>query len=265
MDISQFELVFKPQAPAGPADIVLQGYFLEISNLEARDLEFALKLTTSSINDPTRSLFANAAVFVDTPSVNNNIGVFNFTGALADESFQLDRNIFVPAGGTALVAVLPSAPFAGGMGPAPDPNFECRGLVTLSLPIVTRRFDLGGGIEGILIAPQGNTPQKVMLTAQNRAVFTDPDTGTAKGQTQAGLPLATGQALNEIDPDPLFALPTLPFDLTATERMIQSGISLEEGLASMLATAQHSKLDLKKFNAALKKSGVGMAIETRKL
>ena len=244
MEISQFELVFKPQAPAGPADIVLQGYFLEISNLEDRDLEFALTLTTSSVTDPTRSLFGNAAVFVVTPSINNNVGVFILAVSYSDESFRLDRNIFVPAGGTALVAVQLSAPCAGGMGPPPTPDFECRGFVTLSLPVITRPISIGE-FDAVIITQQGNTPQKVMLTAQNRAVFTDPATGVAKGQTQAGLPIATGQALNEITPDPLFFGRAEFFDLTVADRMIRSGITLEDGLASMLATALHSKLDLK--------------------
>jgi hypothetical protein len=117
MIVSHFELVYKPQSPAGPADTVLQGYFLEITNLEAIQLEFALNFTTSPITDANRSLFGNAAVFVDTPGIDNNIGVFSITGALASKSFGLNRRIVVPAHGTALLALLPSRPSCSGRRP----------------------------------------------------------------------------------------------------------------------------------------------------
>lgn len=40
MDVSHFELVYKPQSPAAPdgtaaVDSLIQGYFLEITNLES--------------------------------------------------------------------------------------------------------------------------------------------------------------------------------------------------------------------------------------
>ena len=42
MNVSHFELIFKPQSPVPPADTVLQGYFLSISNLEDVELSFRL-------------------------------------------------------------------------------------------------------------------------------------------------------------------------------------------------------------------------------
>lgn len=263
MDVSHFELVYKPQSPAGPADTVLQGYFLEIANLEERELQFALSLTTSSISDPDRSLFGNAAVFVDTPGSNNNSGVFTLTGGLTSSTFGLNRRIVVPPNGTALVAVLPSDPFPPGSVPGNMADFECRGYATLTLPPVCVPFTTSGGFTFCLLQSQGATA-KVLLTAQNRAIYTDPDSGEAKGQTQGNLPLTTGQSLNEITPQNPFVFER-PFNLEAAAAFEASEFAFEDVLAGMLATASESKMDLKKFNAALKKSKVGIAVENRKL
>jgi hypothetical protein len=263
MDVSHFELVYKPQSPAGPADTVLQGYFLEITNLEERELQFALRLTTSSISDPDRSLFGNAAVFVDTPGTNNNSGVFTLTGGLTSSSFGLNRRIIVPPNGTALVAVLPSDPFPPGSVPGNMADFECRGFATLTLPPICIPLENPGGFPFCILQSQGATA-KVLLTAQNRALYSDPDTGEPKGQTQGNLPLTTGQSLNEITPQNPFILGR-PLDLSAGAAFEASEFAFEDVLAGMLATAAESKMDMKKFNAALKKSKVGVAIESRKV
>ncbi len=139
MDISHFELVYKPQSPVPPADTVLQGYFLKISNLEDKSLSFRLDFVTSSITDPDRSLFQNTIVFVDTPGTNNNPGVFTLTGLLDSKSFRLGRLVTIPAHGTALVALLPADPFPMPGTRPPAPNFECRGYVQLTLPALIRR------------------------------------------------------------------------------------------------------------------------------
>lgn len=260
MEVSQFELVYKPQSPAGPADTVLQGYFLEISNLEKVQLEFALRFTTSSISDVDRDLFDNAVIFVDTPGVDNNSGVFTLVGGAGSKSYGLNRRIVVPAHGTALVAVLPSDPFPPASVPGPAADFECRGYVTISLPAV---FKPTTG--GFVFGPQAKEPQKVLLSAQNRATYTDPGTGEVKGQTQGGLPLASGQALNEIEPSSGILFPGGKLDLDLVADINVPDIRFQDMLASMLATASNSDMDLSAFNEALRDAGVGIAVENRKV
>lgn len=65
MDVSNFELIFEPQPPVPPADTVLQGYFLGITNLEEVDLTFQLEGVTSPANAPTRTLANNTLAIVD--------------------------------------------------------------------------------------------------------------------------------------------------------------------------------------------------------
>lgn len=264
MEISHFELVYKPQSPSGTADTVLQGYFLEISNLEDFDLQFALRLTTSSISDPDRDLFGNTVVFVDTPSTNNNAGSFTLSGVANSKSYRLNRLITVPAHGTALVAVLPSDPFPPSMVGSAAADFECRGYASLTLPAVFKRSSFGQF--GILQA-QSDRPVRVLVSAQNRAQYQDPSTGDAKGQTQSSVPLANGNALMEIEPGQPFILDTggLRPRLDIIDSNPEIAIDFEGTLAGMLASASASGLDLRKFNAAMKEAGIGMAVETRKL
>lgn len=255
MIVSHFELVYKPQSPAGPADTVLQGYFLEITNLEAVTLEFALTFNTSAISNADRSLFGNAAVFVDTPGIDNNIGVFSITGGATAKSFGLNRRIVVPAHGTALLALLPSDPFPPALVPPAMANFECRGYVTLTLP-------------PFIFRPQASAPVKVLLTAQNRTQYSDPATGVPKGQSQSSLPIATGKAENLITPgQPRFERGDFVLDRDLVTRLPFMGENLNpvDLMAALMADAQEAGLNLKDFNAALKSAGIGLAVETRKL
>lgn len=253
MIVSHFELVYKPQSPAGPADTVLQGYFLEITNLEAIQLEFALSFTTSPITDVNRSLFRNAAVFVDTPGIDNNIGVFSITGALASKSFGMNRRIVVPAHGTALLALLPSDPFPPALVPPSMANFECRGYATLTLP-------------PFLFRAQAAAPVKVLLTAQNRTQYSDPATGVPKGQSQSSLPITTGKAENLIaSGQPLFDFDDLVFDRDLMNKLpFIENLSPVQLMAALMAEAQAAGMDLREFNAALKTAGINLAVENRK-
>jgi len=263
MIVSQFELVYKPQSPAGPADTVLQGYFLEVSNLEDKSYQFALKLTTSSITDADRSLFENAIVFVDTPGVNNSSGVYSLRGDLDDKSYSLNRNFTVPAHGTALIAILPSDPFPPSSVAAGSANFECRGYVTLTIPPVFTFAD-SSSFGSFRLTSQGSDPVKVLLTPQNRATYTDPTTGAPKGQTQSSVPISTGQSQNEITPLPAFLIER-DFKPSLIGLSEQDAAQFENKLAAMLSVVAESELDLRSFNAALKKAEIGMAIETRKV
>ncbi len=191
MEVSQFELVYKPQSPVPPADIVLQGYFLAISNLEGNPYSFTLDFITSPITDVNRSLAGNALVFIDVPGANNQSGVYSLTGAVAAKQFSLNKTFEIPAHGTALVAVLPSDPFATPGVVPPTQNFECRGYVNLRLPTV-----------GSFFRPrkQSATPIKVMLTPQNRATYLS-TSGVINDQTQSSLPLAGGSAIINLPSD----------------------------------------------------------------
>jgi len=262
MDVSHFELVFKPQSPVPPADTVLQGYFLKISNLEDRELAFRLDFVTSPITNPDRSLSGNTIVFVDTPGSNNNSGLFSLLGAVDAKSFRLNRFVVIPAHGTALVAVLPSDPFAMPGAPPPVPNFECRGYVQLTLPALFRnRF---------FAAPQSDTPVKVMVTPQHRATYLS-GTGVINDQTQSSLPVAGGSAVLHVPPEPgniiVFDPPgnKFEFDPDRFAGLIEALDLDANALAGMLAQAANGNLDLSAFNKALAAEGIGLALEKRKV
>ena len=261
MEVSNFEIVYKPQSPIGPADTVLQGYFLELSNLEDVELRFRLDFSTSPITDPDRSLQNNTAVLVDRPG-SDNTDTFSLIGDLDAKSFRLSPWVSVPACGTALIAVLPSDPFAFPNDPA---NFEVRGFVTLRLPAV---FQFGGGGGFPFFGPQLDRPARVMLTPQNRSLYIGAD-GENNAQTQSSLPLASGRALNEVEPESGFVV-TFPdeFDVPALLEREVSRPSMDfspEALAMQMAAAAASDVDLKSFNATMKDAGVGLSLERRKV
>ena len=140
-------------------------------------------------------------------------------------------------------------------------TFEARGFVKIAIPAKLR-------LRPVRYEPQIKTDAKVLLTPQNRAIYTDDD-GQPSAQTQSSLPLAAGEALVNVTPSkggPLII--DRPDDFDFTFDAIDLDLSIQgltaEGLALALVAAKSSKLDLRKFNAALKKAGVGMAIETRK-
>lgn len=264
MEVSHFELIYKPQSPSGPADTVLQGHFLEITNLEDQALSFRLDYVTSSTSDPDRSLFDNTFVIVDTPDENNDFS-FSLTGSQIAKRFRLSPLVTIEPCATALVAVLPSDPFAMPGSPPPVPNFEARGFVELSLPaqLVINQGPFGPifGFE-----PQAEGPVKVLLTPQNRATYFDAD-GAITDQTQASVPTATGAALNEVVPQSGFVFPGLgrAFELEDDLAALARDDINPERLAAMLAMAQASGMDLSAFNKSLRASGVGLALETRSL
>jgi len=272
MEISQFELLFKPQAPAAPADLtavarVIQGYFLKISNLEDQQYEYALEFIApppapSVPNAQFRSLAGNALVFVDTPTSDNQQGVL--LGAFSSTVFRPSTGrVVVPAQATALVAVLPSAfgCLPGESTPIQDPLFEARGFVRITLPALRS----GAGLS---TEPQSDSPVRVMLTAQNRTTYVSA-TGSISDQTQSSLPLCTGAACNSIVPeagfDPGFQS---PFDFEQLEPMIQM---IEAGdlrnpaafVAGVLGALDPEAADLTGFNKALKQAGIQFAIERR--
>ena len=255
MEVSSFELIYKPQSPSGAADTVLQGYFLNITNLEDTTLVFQVDFITSSVTDPDRSLANNTIAFIDTPNVNNTPA--SLLGALAAPSFRLSPSVTIAPNETAKIAGLPSDPFPAPMGPA---NFEARGYVTLRL----RPFFIFDG-NGFSIVPQLDRPARVLLTPQNRATYFA-STGEINDQTQAGLPTASGAAIDTVEPESGFIFNGGNFarglqDLTTGEMPDMA----DSDMAMMLASMSSPDVDLRSINAELKKAGIGMALEKRNL
>jgi hypothetical protein len=272
MEVSQFEIVFKPQSPVGNADTVLQGYFLAISNLEDATYRFQLEFVTSSLSDADRQLADNVAVRVDTPGGRDSAS-YGLLGAPDAKSFFLDDLIEIPAHGTALVAVLPSDAFAQ----PPTETFETRGYVRLTLP-PTAPFV---GASPALFMAQGDAPVRVMLTPQNRAQYLAAS-GGINAQTQAGLPTAAGRAVAEVTPEsPRFRFPVEPddrdFDLSDQSgdgrlsevarraREILNGVdaapeTAPEALAGLVARVQQSGAAIDAVNRQLERAGADLRL-----
>lgn len=277
MDVSHFELIWKPQSPQEPQGstavaAVLQGYFLEITNLEDVSYRYSVDFVAAPVTEPLRSLAGNTVVFVDTPGTDNTAGFL--TGSITDTIFRPSTgSITIPAKGTALIAVLPSAFGAFPFEPTPltGPNFEVRGYVRLRLPTVFRQIPSPTGIPRFAIAAQASAPVKVMLTAQNRATYFT-ENGVISDQTQASLPLASGAAVNALAPDQPFRFTALSdsaldFNPARAQRVME--LIGEEGMvdaaAAMLTTMADAGADLSSFNKSLARQGVALAIERRKV
>lgn len=270
MEVSTFELIFKPQSPAAPqgvaaVDRVIQGYFLAITNLEDRTYRYALDFIATPVSDPLRSLAGNTVVFVDTPSTNNQQGVLN--GSLSSKVFRPSTGfVEIPAHGTALVAVLPSAfgPVPGDPTPLTQPNFEVRGFVRIRLPALR-----SGPFPSIFnLKPQSEKPVKVLLTPQHRATFLTA-AGEVSDQTQTALPNASGAALNALTPEKGFVLTPSVFDTIPPE--LARGLELLDPperaalIGGLMAELAAEGADLKTLNAAMKAADIGLAVERRSL
>ncbi|MGF1658969.1 MAG: hypothetical protein ACFCUS_06040 [Rubrimonas sp.] len=207
MEVSTFELIFKPQSPAAPSGVaaverVIQGYFLAISNLEEQEYRYRLDFVApppaaGSPNAAFRTPAGNTVVFVDAGGGDNQQGVLN-GGPTATVFRPSTGFVRVPAQGTALVAVLPSAfgPLPGEPTPLVVPNFEVRGFVRISLPAVRKP---GGPF--FQTVPQSKGPVRVLLTPQHRATFLDAG-GAITDQIQTSLPVAGGAAIAALPPEP---------------------------------------------------------------
>ena len=270
MIVSHFELLFKPQAP-GPANgaavaKVVQGYFLEISNLEPKEylyeVQFVMSPPTPALVD--RSLAGNTIYFVDTPpGTDNQSGVLN--GGIGSLTFTLSRGfIRVPANGTALLAVLPSV-FGSAFDPTPltVPDFEVRGYVTLKLPAL---FPPGPPFSFRRQA-QSTAPVKVLLTAQNRATFFSA-TNEITSQVQASLPLALGAAATTVPPEPGGFVVFTPADLVEKQQLLRETLARVEAapsdvLAALLSGFDPASPQLATFNESLTKAGVPFALQAR--
>lgn len=276
MEVSTFELLFKPQAPAAPdglpaVDRVIQGYFLAITNLEDQAYRYRLEWVAPETTDPDRSLTGNTLVFVDVPEVDNQQGVLT-------NEFSADAKVYrpstgfvdIPACATALVAVLPSAfgPVPGDPTPIMDPDFEVRGFVRIGLPALLE-FNPPNPLAFV---PQSDAPVKVLLTPQNRATFLSV-AGGISDQTQTALPNAGGAAMAEIAPDPGGPLVIFPPVFQAPgQGALPDMMAMLEPLGpeqraaafqAMLASIDPAETDLAKLNRNLKEAGIPLALESR--
>jgi hypothetical protein len=263
MNVSHFELIFKPQSPVPPADTVLQGYFLSISNLEDVELSFRLDFVTSSIPDPMRTLANNTVVIVDIAGGNNDF-TYELKGGANSKSFNLAPLVKIPPHATAKIAVLPKDPFPAptGDGTADPADYEARGYVTLRLPALFKR--IGGRLK---VVRQLDRAANVLLTPQNRATYFR-DGATIESQTQSSLPLASGSALNTVEAErrPILEVPFDRFDLDLDRLPLDVDLDrLPVMLAELMAVAAASEVETKAFNAALKEAGIGMALERRQV
>ncbi len=276
MEVSHFELIWKPQSPATPIgqsgiDKVFQGYFLKITNLEPVEYLYTVEFVVAPGAPAERNLAGNTIVFVDTPGSNNAPGVLN--GNLASTVFTPSSGtIRIPPNGTALIAVLPSAfPVFGNppidATPLPSDNFEVRGFVRLRLPAVFRAIQLPNGNFVFRRVAQASNPVRVMLTPQNRATYYGVG-GALSDQTQATLPTASGRAINEVPPDAPFRFNPADFTidldrLNLVERLL-SDSDRSVTMAALLASLDPDKTDLATMNTSLAAAGINFALEHRK-
>lgn len=168
---------------------MLQGYFLEIGNLEDQELLLRLDFIKPSVTARICTLAGNTLAIVDVAGTNDDFS-YSLIGSSAPKSFRLSPSVTIPAHATALVAVLPRDPFPLPIGDGTgDPaDHEARGYVKIGLPPKLERLDgFPGPFGPIRFVPQLDRPARVLLTPQNRATyFRDGNIGS---QTQASLPL----------------------------------------------------------------------------
>ncbi|MFK8008232.1 MAG: hypothetical protein AB8H03_17880 [Saprospiraceae bacterium] len=251
--ISNFELLLKPIAPPGGpaaevARIAVQGYFLEISNLETRDIKLILRTRTSVNNPPTDSV--NTA-FTDT---NHNV-VFditqdnNFQGTMISSGELIPGKQFghyvncltLPAGQTAALAILPNVqsllPLPGG---AP-PDLAIRGYTELVL---------SSNVDSVFPELEFSAPEsaRVLVSAEHRGTFIDPEFDPSNFGTQTDLDFdqsayslltANGQAQQVINTHARFNNPfedLLTSDFT-TNTVVGNTTQLSELSKNLVATA----------------------------
>lgn len=244
--ISNFELLVKPIAPpAGPASeigrVVVQGYFLEISNLESRDIKLIFRTRTSvkQAGDGINTEFVSSTV---SPVPPNNVVVYDITQdnnlttnmTLAGQQIpgkqwgHYVNCLFLPAGQTASLAILPNVQ-ALLAGPA---DLAIRGYTELVLS-----SDIDGVSPLTFSSPES---ARILVSPEHRGTFIDPQFDPTNFGTQLGLdfdqlayslPTANGKALQEINTHANFNDPFqdyLTSDFLSVSRVARSSVSLSE-------------------------------------
>ncbi|MFK7966016.1 MAG: hypothetical protein AB8C46_18805 [Burkholderiaceae bacterium] len=236
--ISNFELLLKPIAPPGGpaaevARVAVQGYFIQISNLETRDITFVLRTRTSvaAAADGVNTEFTptNHAVVYDITQDNDFQTTLVDAGALIPnkQNGHFVSCIRLPAGKSASLAILPNV---AGLHSANTTDLAIRGYSEIAL---------SGELDSLspltFSAPEVS---RILVSCDHRTTYLDPefdpaDFGTQTGldfdQTVYGLPTANGQALQILD---TYANFNAPFhDLIASNSLsprITTQVSLVE-------------------------------------
>lgn len=205
--ISHFELIFKKQAPINGVvlETVLQGYFLELTNLEERDFLYNIDFVSQppSNNDAGSKLDGNTIAILDNPGAAVPNNVFSQLALLppANNTYRATGHTYrIAASATAKLAVIPQVIALPGIDDTPvGRDIEVRGYVKISLPAV----------DG---AAQKSSPVDIMVTPQSRgSFFSFPEEeagvpftfegGIIKNQIQASLTTSTGGAIMQVDPE----------------------------------------------------------------
>ncbi len=206
--ISHFELIYKKQAPINGIDLetVLQGYFLEVTNLEEKDFLYNIDFVSlpPSTNEAGRKLDANTLAILDNPGAPVPNNVFTQLALIpgATNTYRGTGHEYrIAASATAKLTVIPQiVPFQGVDDIPVGRDIEIRGYVQISLPAE----------EGNAQSPR---PVKIMVTPQSRASFfsfPEDDSfegGIIKNQIQATLTTSTGGAVMEVEPEGTFVPP----------------------------------------------------------
>jgi hypothetical protein len=261
MEISTFELLAKPIAPVKdlPVDVlpvarrIVQGYFLNISNLEAFEVTYRILFTISqpAQNDPNRIITLganrNVGLFVDVAGNNNEI--------FLSQNGPVYRGTFIiPARQTASVELLPQV-----LNVLATSMLEVRGFVSLFR--VSPLFPL---------PPKLLPPVKVLLNPEIRGTFLPngfpsvPNSSPDFDQINYSLAIASGKALNEI-PSRLFFpfridLPTFEPILEQLRNGTLDFASLEADnpekarmLVQLLAELDTSEVNLNELNTVMER------------
>ena len=206
--LSHFELLFKDQAPVIGIEVetVLQGYFLELTNLEEKDFLYTIEFIALAANDglANRQLDENTIAILDNPGAplnDNAFGRLNLVAQVGPLNTYSPTNLSlrIAAGATALLVVIPQIIPIMGDAMAVDRDFEVRGYVQLSLP---------GNADG---SSQSDRAVQVIASPQNRATFyTFPNAanfggGILRNQTQTSLPTGNGGCVLTIEPNEVVA------------------------------------------------------------
>ncbi len=199
--ISNFEILFAPQLPAGfPPQVenivetVVKGYFLTITNQNASAYTFMVGFhcNTNPSPPPAVRTLSSAVAFLDDAVT----GVAQLISAGPNPT-DFYTEVKIAPYGTVLVGVLPAF-FNAANGTFVTPNIEVRGWVDITLPALRRKFLLG-------TQAQSASPVSVIVTAEQRLTFlpmTGEGSGVVESQSAFALPLATGASQFMVPPQP---------------------------------------------------------------
>lgn len=258
MIVSNFELLVSRIAPNPPGPIipfnrrVIQGYFLTISNLENRRINFSMRLTspTPAPAVPNRTIDASNVVCGFDAAENNQLRNIRISPPTTTIS---ECNIDAPTGFAAPFILEPKQTMIITILPNLNP-------VILSTP----NLEIRGFVELFQVRPKGErfVPEaKVLLAPEYRGTFLDNDfpsnTSSIKmdfDQLAYAVPTASGKGMNTIEsvfsifspfpPIPSEPIRPFPFPFDINRLKIENPNLSERDISGMLSTFEEmSKKD----------------------